>query len=67
MCSSDLKELAKAGYEPYTVEGRRTATWVLIDYLDVVVHVFTKEDREFYNLERIWRDGSFISLKDILN
>lgn len=61
------KELGKAGYEPNTIEGGRAATWVLIDYLDIVIHVFTKEDRDFYNLERIWRDGRFISIKDIIN
>lgn len=60
------RELSKLDYKPNTVEGGRSATWILLDYIDVVIHVFTKEDREFYNLERIWRDGRFVSLKDIL-
>lgn len=60
-------ELSKAGYEVSAVEGGRAATWILLDYLDIVVHVFTKEDREFYNLERIWRDGRFVALKDMFN
>ena len=59
------KELDKEGYDVKTVEGGRSATWILLDYVDIVVHIFTKEDRDFYNLERIWRDGSFLSIKDI--
>lgn len=61
------KDLAIAGFQPKTVEGGRSATWILLDYLDIIVHVFTKEDREFYNLERIWRDGRQVSLESILN
>jgi ribosome-associated protein len=53
--------LGKAGFEPKRIEGVRSASWILLDYGDVVVHVFSKEDRLFYNLERIWRDGKTIS------
>jgi len=38
-------------------EGRAQATWIVLDYLDVVVHVFTKETRDFYGLERLWGDA----------
>lgn len=58
----NVKEvLAKKGYEPLRIEGVRSASWILMDYGDVVVHVFSREDRLFYNLERIWRDGKTIS------
>lgn len=58
----NVKEvLSKKGYEPLRIEGVRSASWILMDYGDVVVHVFSKEDRLFYNLERIWRDGKTIS------
>lgn len=54
-------KMARAGYEPLRVEGVRSASWILLDYGDVIVHVFSKEDRLFYNLERIWRDGKVIT------
>lgn len=52
--------LGRAGYEMKQVEGYQTANWILIDYGDVIVHIFDKENRLFYNLERIWRDGKQI-------
>jgi ribosome-associated protein len=58
-------ELSKSGYEPKRIEGVRSANWILMDYGDVVVHVFSKEDRLFYDLERIWRDGKTISKEQL--
>ena len=52
--------LGRNGFEPKRIEGVRSASWILMDYGDLVVHVFSKEDRLFYNLERIWRDGKII-------
>jgi ribosome-associated protein len=54
-------KLGRQGFEPKRIEGVRSASWVLMDYGDLVVHVFSKEDRLFYNLERIWRDGKTVS------
>lgn len=54
------EELFKAGYECKQKEGNMTSTWMLMDYSDVIVHVFSKEDRLFYDLERIWRDGKIM-------
>ncbi|WP_099468235.1 ribosome silencing factor [Konateibacter massiliensis] len=51
------EELYKAGYESKQVEGYRSGSWILLDYGDIIVHIFSKEDRLFYDLERIWRDG----------
>lgn len=49
--------LEKQGLSPKQIEGYRGAGWILLDYGDIIVHVFSKEDRLFYDLERIWRDG----------
>lgn len=53
-------ELGKAGYLPKRVEGIGNTNWVLMDYGDIIVHVFSQEDRLFYDLERMWRDGKRI-------
>lgn len=66
LVNSISSELGKAGYEAKRVEGGRESTWVLMDYLDVIIHIFTREERSFYNLERIWQDGKLISKEDIL-
>ena len=54
------EQLFKAGYECKQKEGNNSSTWVLLDYGDMIVHVFSKEDRLFYDLERIWRDGKIV-------
>ena len=59
------EKLGRNGYEPKRIEGVRSASWILMDYGDVVVHVFAKEDRLFYDLERIWRDGKDIDPTDL--
>jgi len=48
---------ADHGVIPHRVDGEREADWILLDLLDVVVHVFTAEAREFYRLDRLWRDA----------
>ena len=58
-------ELSKAGHTFRQIEGYQTANWVLLDYNDIIVHVFSKEDRLFYDLERIWKDGASISLDEL--
>jgi ribosome-associated protein len=54
--------LSREGIFPISVEGRENALWVLMDYNDVIIHVFKKEVREFYNLERLWGDAKRLSL-----
>ena len=53
----------KSGIEAKQVEGNNNSTWILIDYNDVIVHLFSKEDRLFYDLERIWKDGKVIEME----
>ncbi|MFD2169197.1 ribosome silencing factor [Tumebacillus lipolyticus] len=55
-------KLAKQGYVIKSMEGYDEARWVLLDFGDVVVHVFRQEEREFYNLERVWGDAKQLSL-----
>ncbi len=52
--------LGRAGYPMKQVEGYTTANWILMDFNDIIIHIFDKENRLFYNLERIWRDGKDI-------
>lgn len=57
--------LHKAGFPCRQVEGYQAGQWILLDFGDIVVHVFSREDRRFYDLERIWRDGKFLSKEDL--
>ena len=59
------EKLGRAGCEPASKEGVGSDTWILMDYGDLIVHVFDKENRLFYNLERIWTDGKNIDPKDL--
>ncbi|MBO7631567.1 MAG: ribosome silencing factor [Lachnospiraceae bacterium] len=59
------EKLFKLGRSPKRVEGMRNCGWILLDYEDVVVHVFSKQDRLFYDLERVWRDGKNVSMEEL--
>ena len=59
------EKLSEQGIEPHHIEGKATG-WILLDYNDVIVHIFSREAREFYGLDRIWSDGNVINLDDIL-
>mgnify|MGYP001636523345 FL=1 len=52
--------LGKAGYVSAQIEGYDSANWILMDYKDIIVHISCREDRLFYDLERIWRDGKTV-------
>ena len=58
------EKLAKAGAKPVRREGEREGRWVLLDYLDVVIHVQHAEQRVFYSLERLWKDCPQIPLPE---
>ena len=51
---------------PHHIEGHRGGTWILQDYGDVVLHLFSAEAREFYDLDRLWQDAKVVDLSDIL-
>ena len=57
--------LHKAGHPVKQTEGYRSANWVLLDYGDIIVHIFDSENRLFYDLERIWRDGKDITIEEL--
>lgn len=57
--------LSEKGYESKRIEGVKNTSWVLMDYTDVIIHIFSKEDRLFYDLERIWRDGKDITKEEL--
>lgn len=64
MTDSVEEALGKAGYRCRQIEGYQSANWILMDYGDIIVHVFCREDRLFYDLERIWRDGKVVELSE---
>ena len=58
-------EMKKLGVEVDHIEGRATG-WILLDYNDVLVHVFQPESRQYYNIERLWKDAARVDLSDVL-
>ena len=59
------EKLLEAGVKLKQVEGNNNSGWILMDFGDVIVHVFSKEERFFYDLERIWSDGTNIEIEDL--
>ena len=60
------KRMRDEGVRSWHTEGYRSLNWVLIDFVDIVVHVFKKESREYYNLEKLWGDAPVIIAEDPL-
>ena len=58
--------MTKAGEEPHHIEGHRGGQWTLLDYSAMVVHIFTEEGREFYDLERLWSDAQPVDVSEFL-
>jgi ribosome-associated protein len=59
--------LKKAGMRPTNIEGYKQAEWVLIDYFDFVVHVFSEKSRRFYDLERLWKSAKKLEPAELLS
>ena len=60
------EQLGRAGFEPKQIEGTRNSNWILMDYGDLIIPVFDEENRLFYDLERIWRDGKELDTSEFL-
>lgn len=60
------EQLGRVGVNPKQIEGYATANWILMDYRDIIVHIFDSENRQFYDLERIWKDGKEIATTDLV-
>ncbi len=54
-------QLKKLGEYPHSVEGYQNAEWVLLDYGDYLIHIFTEKARQYYDLERLWRDAKTVA------
>jgi len=65
MADNAEEVLGKAGYEPRQKEGYQNGSWILMDYGDLVIHIFDTQNRLFYDLERIWRDGQRTSIEEL--
>jgi ribosome-associated protein len=62
ICDAVVEELKKEGSSPAHVEGYKQAEWILVDYLDFVVHIFLERAREFYGLERLWKKATSVAV-----
>lgn len=60
-------QLDDMGISVSHIEGYRSNSWILLDYIDIIVHVFSNEAREYYDLERLWEDGTDIDISDIID
>lgn len=60
------EELTKNGCHLKSQEGNEYSSWILLDYTDIIVHIFTEDDRAFYNLEKLWQDGKEVDINEFL-
>ena len=60
-------QLKRQDIMPNRIEGYNSSSWILVDYGNVVVHIFQKDTRDFYSLERLWADGEQIDINEFLN
>lgn len=58
------EQLGRAGFQVKQIEGYDSANWILMDFGDIIIHIFDKENRLFYDLERIWRDGKKMDMSE---
>ncbi len=65
LCDNVEEKLGRAGFPVRQIEGYDTASWILMDFGDIIVHIFDKENRLLYDLERLWRDGRTIDLDSL--
>ncbi|MGD0695946.1 MAG: ribosome silencing factor [Terriglobia bacterium] len=65
ICDAILEELEKSGVSPTHVEGYGQAEWILLDYLNFVVHIFSERARSFYDLERLWKTAAKVKSEEL--
>ena len=58
------QKMKEEGVKPWHIEGYEHLDWVLVDYVNIVVHIFSKDARKYYELERLWADGNITPVKD---
>ncbi|SHG88621.1 ribosome silencing factor [Tepidibacter thalassicus] len=58
-------ELKKVGLNVKGKEGHNASRWILLDYGDIMIHIFHNEEREFYNLERVWKDAPYVDIDNL--
>ncbi len=66
ICDHVEDKMAEDGYKMLSKEGYQSAEWILLGYDDVIIHIFQREPRDFYNLEHIWKDAKDIDIEDLL-
>jgi ribosome-associated protein len=64
ICDGILEKLKKSGHSPTHVEGYSQAEWILVDYFEFIVHIFVERAREFYDLERLWKNAPRITVSE---
>jgi ribosome-associated protein len=64
ICDAIVERLKKSGCAPTHIEGYTQAEWILLDYLNFIVHIFVERAREFYDLERLWKNAPRITVKE---
>jgi ribosome-associated protein len=62
ICDGIVEALKKSGCPPVHVEGYTQAEWILVDYLNFIVHIFVERTREFYDLERLWKGAARVDI-----
>ena len=60
------EKLGRMGCDRRPIEGYDSANWILLDYKDIIIHIFDQENRNYYDLERIWRDGKEITKEELV-
>ena len=66
VASRSIEKAKKFGdrYHCFAIEGYENLDWVLLDYVNIVVHIFSQNSRKFYDLERLWADGNILTIQD---
>ena len=65
MCDAVTEEMGKAGFLSKSIEGYSEGGWILLDYYDIIIHIFSDEARRFYDIERIWSDGKYVDISEL--